>query len=50
MKDAEISELKIQLDQMRGGVEREKKAREDMQQHYQQRVREKQAQLDQYKK
>ena len=48
-KDAEISELKIRLDELNTSARREAESRDEMQRHYQQRVREKQAQLEQYR-
>ena len=49
-KDGEISDLKIKIDELKGGLSREMKSREDTQQHYQHRIREKQAELEKYKR
>ena len=49
-KDGEISDLKIKIDELKGGLLREMKSREDTQQHYQHRIREKQAELEKYKR
>ncbi|XP_070579694.1 coiled-coil domain-containing protein 57-like [Ptychodera flava] len=48
-KNAEISELKIKIDEMRSALDRENKAREELQIHYQQRLREKQKEVDMFR-
>jgi len=48
-KNAEISELKIQIDDLKGVIKREDKSREELQSVYQRRLREKQAEVDSYK-
>ncbi|XP_062605506.1 coiled-coil domain-containing protein 57-like [Saccostrea cucullata] len=49
LKTAEISELKIQLDDTKSTVNREILAQEDLQKHYQHRLKEKQAEIDSFK-
>ena len=49
-KNAEVSECKIEVDEMRSKVNSEVKAREELQVHYQQRLREKQAEIDSYRR
>ncbi|KAJ8319441.1 hypothetical protein KUTeg_004532 [Tegillarca granosa] len=49
VKNAEISELKIKLDDMKSCMNREASARDDLQRHYQNRLKEKQAEIDSYK-
>ena len=49
-KESELSSVKIALDELKSSVEREAKAREEMQAHYQHRVREKQAEVDNYRR
>lgn len=49
-KNAEISELKIQLDDLKNVIKREEKSRDDLQSNYQRRLREKQAEVDSYKR
>ena len=49
-KDAEISELKVKIDELKMTSGRETAAYEELQVHYQQRLREKQAELDQYRR
>ena len=49
-KNAEISELKIQIDDLKGVIKREDKSREELQSVYQRRLREKQAEVDSYKR
>ena len=48
-KDGEISELKVRIDEMQMANKREIKAKNEMQDHYQRRIREKQAELEQYR-
>ncbi|XP_052689655.1 coiled-coil domain-containing protein 57-like [Crassostrea angulata] len=49
VKTAEISELKIQLDDAKSSTKREVLAQEDLQKHYQHRIKEKQAEIDSFK-
>ena len=49
-KNAEVSECKIEVVEMRSKVNSEVKAREELQIHYQQRLREKQAEIDSYRR
>ena len=49
-KNAEISELKIKIDEMRSALDRENKAREELQIHYQQRLRERQKEVDMFRR
>ena len=49
-KDSEISSLKIFIDQLKADVERERRSREEIQIYYQQNLRKKQADLEQYRK
>ena len=44
-KEAEVSELKVKIDELQVTAGRETKSREELQLHYQQRLREKQAEL-----
>jgi len=46
-KEQEISDLKVKIDELKIAAGRESKAREEMQLHYQQRIREKQAEMEQ---
>ena len=48
-RDAEISELKIKLDEYETGRQRDVRSREELQLHYQQRLREKQAEVEEYR-
>ncbi|XP_012941304.1 coiled-coil domain-containing protein 57 [Aplysia californica] len=48
-KNAEISELKIQLDDFKNIIKREERSRDELQSNYQRRLREKQAEVDSYK-
>ena len=48
-KDGEISELKVRIDEIQMANQREIKAKNEMQDHYQRRIREKQAELEQYR-
>lgn len=50
VKTAEISELKIQLDDAKSSTKREVLAQEDLQKHYQHRLKEKQAEIDSFKR
>jgi len=49
-KEAEISELKVKIDELKTSAGRDEKAREEAQLHYQQRLREKQAELEHYRR
>ena len=49
-KDAEISDLKIRIDDLSNGVTRESRAKDELQSHYQHRLREKQAEVEQYRR
>lgn len=49
-KEAVISELKIKIDDLEKAKERESKGRDELSMHYQKRVREKQAELENYKR
>lgn len=46
----ENSELKIKIDELKVAHQREAKSREDLQIHYQQRLREKQKEIDNFRK
>jgi hypothetical protein len=48
-KEAEISDLKIKIDELKCGLEREEEAKGEMQALYQKRVREKQESLENYR-
>ncbi|XP_078691345.1 coiled-coil domain-containing protein 57-like isoform X2 [Branchiostoma floridae x Branchiostoma belcheri] len=48
-KNAEMSELKIQQDELRTAVSREEAARAELQKHYQHRLREQQHELDKFR-
>ena len=48
-KDGEISELKVRIDELQTANQREIKAKNEMQDHYQRRIREKQGELEQYR-
>lgn len=48
-KEAEISDLKVKVDELQASTGHEVAAREDLQLHYQQRLREKHAELEQYR-
>ncbi|XP_021344290.1 coiled-coil domain-containing protein 57-like, partial [Mizuhopecten yessoensis] len=49
VKNGEMSEMKIKLDDMKTWSDRENQAREELQLHYQQRLKEKQAEIDSYR-
>ncbi|XP_041363903.1 coiled-coil domain-containing protein 57-like [Gigantopelta aegis] len=49
VKNAEVSELKIKIDDLNSVIRREVQSREELQIHYQQRLREKQAEIDSFK-
>lgn len=49
-KAAEVSECKIEVDEMKSRMNCEIKAREELQLHYQQRLKEKQAEIDSYRR
>ncbi|XP_013420877.1 coiled-coil domain-containing protein 57 [Lingula anatina] len=48
-KNGEISEMKIQQDELCASLKREEQAKEQLQMHYQQRMREKQTEVDQFR-
>ena len=48
-RDAEVSELKIEIDRLQKALSLEDQARDDLQAHYQQRLREKQHDIDQFR-
>nr|XP_054762812.1 coiled-coil domain-containing protein 57-like [Lytechinus pictus] len=48
-REAAVSELKIQIDELKTRRSQDERAMEDLQRHYQQRIREKQAEVEQYK-
>ncbi|GFR91486.1 coiled-coil domain-containing protein 57-like [Elysia marginata] len=48
-KNAELSELKIHIDDLKNVINREEKAKDELQSNYQRRLREKQAEVDDYK-
>lgn len=48
-RDAEVSELKIKLDDLKVKLSNEEKAKEELQKHYQQRLREHQVELNQFR-
>ncbi|XP_038065963.1 coiled-coil domain-containing protein 57-like isoform X2 [Patiria miniata] len=48
-KNAEVSELKICMDELRQTTARESQAKEELQRHYQQRIRERQQEVEKYK-
>lgn len=48
-KNAELSELKIRIDDLKNVINREEKAKDELQSNYQRRLREKQAEVDDYK-
>ena len=48
-KTSEVSECKIAVDEMKTKLSCEAKAREELQLHYQARLREKQAEIDSYR-
>ena len=49
-KEAEISELKVKIDELKVTSGRDAKSREELQLHYQQRLREKHAELEHYRR
>ena len=49
-KNAEVSECKIEVDEMRTKLNCEVKSREELQLHYQHRLRDKQAEIDSYRR
>lgn len=49
-KNAEISELKIHLDDLKNVIKREEKTKDELQANYQRRLREKQVEVDNYKR
>ena len=49
VKNAEVSECKIQVDDLKSQMKSETKSREELQLHYQSRLREKQAEIDSYR-
>ncbi|XP_782064.5 coiled-coil domain-containing protein 57 [Strongylocentrotus purpuratus] len=48
-REAGVSQLKIQIDELKIRRAQDERSMEDLQRHYQQRVREKQAEVEQYK-
>ncbi|GFN86852.1 coiled-coil domain-containing protein 57-like [Plakobranchus ocellatus] len=48
-KNAEISELKIRIDDLKNVINREEQAKDELQSNYQRRLKEKQAEVDAYK-
>ncbi|XP_030840393.1 coiled-coil domain-containing protein 57 isoform X2 [Strongylocentrotus purpuratus] len=48
-REAGVSQLKIQIDELKTRRAQDERSLEDLQRHYQQRVREKQAEVEQYK-
>ncbi|KAK6188076.1 hypothetical protein SNE40_004338 [Patella caerulea] len=48
-KNSEISELKVHVDEMRTQLKQEQKGREELQIHYQQRLKEKQTEVDSFR-
>lgn len=50
IRNAEISELRIQLDDVKKAQQREQLARDDLHASYQQRLREKQAEIEAFKR
>ena len=50
VSNAKLSELQIKLDDMKTAQEREQRARDDLHAHYQQRLRENQAEIEAFKK
>ncbi|RUS77718.1 hypothetical protein EGW08_014506 [Elysia chlorotica] len=48
-KNAELSELKIRIDDLKNVINREEKTKDELQANYQRRLREKQAEVDSYK-
>jgi len=49
-KEAEISELKVKIDELKVTAGSEAKAREELQLHYKQRLHEKEAEFDHYRR
>ncbi|XP_063445953.1 coiled-coil domain-containing protein 57-like [Mytilus trossulus] len=49
MKNGETSELKIQIDDLKSVIARDNQAKDELQRHYQQRLKEKQAEVDSFK-
>ncbi|CAC5378969.1 unnamed protein product [Mytilus coruscus] len=49
MKNGETSELKIQIDDLKSVIGRDNQANDELQRHYQQRLKEKQAEVDSFK-
>ncbi|KAL3877357.1 hypothetical protein ACJMK2_035079 [Sinanodonta woodiana] len=49
VKTAEVSELRIQIDDFKSQINREARSREELQMHYQHRLREKQDEIDSFK-
>lgn len=49
LRDGEVSDLKIQLDDLKLKLSHEEKAKEELQRHYQQRLREHQQELNQFR-
>ena len=49
VRDGEISDLKVHIDELKTTIKRDAAAREEMQIHYQKRIRDKQSELEQYR-
>ena len=49
-KNTEMSELKIRIDDLKNVINREEKTKDELQANYQRRLREKQAEVDAYKR
>ena len=49
-KNAELSELNIRIDDLKNVINREEKTKDELQANYQRRLREKQAEVDAYKR
>ena len=49
IKNGEVSELKIQIDDLKSVISRENQAKDELQRHYQHRLKEKQAEIESFK-
>lgn len=49
LKNGEVSELKIQIDDLKSVISRENQAKDELQRHYQQRLKEKQAEIESFR-
>ena len=49
IKTGEISELKIKIDDLKLTIARENQAKDELQRHYQQRLKEKQTEIESYR-